>query len=65
MELVGCTKEVNEEKGCRGSPAHFRGSMEKECAHGMKEEEKISASLKIMGRPGFDPWVGKIPWRRK
>ena len=17
------------------------------------------------GRPGFDPWVGKIPWRRK
>ena len=18
-----------------------------------------------MGRPGFDPWVGKIPWRRK
>lgn len=50
MELVGCTKEVNEEKGCRGSPAHFRGSMEKECAHGMKEEEKISAALKIMGR---------------
>ena len=18
-----------------------------------------------MGRPGFDPWVGKIPWRRE
>ena len=18
-----------------------------------------------MGEPGFDPWVGKIPWRRK
>ena len=18
-----------------------------------------------VGRPGFDPWVGKIPWRRK
>ena len=17
------------------------------------------------GRPGFDPWIGKIPWRRK
>ena len=21
--------------------------------------------LPSMGRPGFDPWVGKIPWRRK
>ena len=22
-------------------------------------------NLPTMGRPGFDPWVGKIPWRRK
>ena len=22
-------------------------------------------SSMICGRPGFDPWVGKIPWRRK
>ena len=22
-------------------------------------------NLPAMGRPGFDPWVGKIPWRRK
>ena len=19
----------------------------------------------LLGRPGFDPWVGKIPWRRE
>lgn len=50
MELDGCTKEVNDEKGCGGNPAHFRGSMGKESSHWMKEEEKISASLKIMGR---------------
>ena len=18
----------------------------------------------ILGRPGFDPWIGKVPWRR-
>ena len=23
------------------------------------------ASVYQCGRPGFDPWVGKIPWRRK
>ena len=22
-------------------------------------------NLPAMGRPGFDPWVGKIPWRRE
>ena len=22
-------------------------------------------NLPAMQRPGFDPWVGKIPWRRK
>ena len=21
-------------------------------------------NLPAVGRPGFDPWVGKIPWRR-
>ena len=21
-------------------------------------------NLPAMGKPGFDPWVGKIPWRR-
>ena len=36
--------------GGGGDPAHFSGSMEKESSHRMKEEEKISASLKIMGR---------------
>ena len=50
MQLDGCTKEVNDEKGCRGNPAHFSGSMEKECSQRMKEEEEISVSLKIMGR---------------
>ena len=22
-------------------------------------------NLPVIGRPGFDPWVGKIPWRRE
>ena len=22
-------------------------------------------NLPAIGRPGFDPWVGKIPWRRE
>jgi len=34
---------------------------------------EVSASLVVQmvksplqcGRPGFDPWVGKIPWRRE
>jgi len=21
-------------------------------------------NLPVLGRPGFDPWVGKISWRR-
>ena len=25
----------------------------------------LGCNLKNDGRPGFDPWVGKIPWRRK
>ena len=24
---------------------------------------QIIKNLPVMGRPGFDPWVGKIPWR--
>ena len=24
-----------------------------------------AAACLLCGRPGFDPWVGKIPWRRK
>ena len=30
--------------------------------HGGSE---VKASACICGRPGFDPWVGMIPWRRK
>ena len=22
-------------------------------------------NLPVMGRPGFDPWVGKMPWKRE
>ena len=25
----------------------------------------LQSPLNSRGRPGFDPWVGKIPWRRK
>ena len=29
-------------------------------------EVKASACICLQcGRPGFDPWVGKMPWRRK
>ena len=30
-----------------------------------KEESTGKESGKECGRPGFDPWVGKIPWRRE
>ena len=26
---------------------------------------QLVKNLPAMRRPGFDPWVGKIPWRRK
>ena len=26
---------------------------------------QLVKNLPAMGRPGFDPWVGKIPWRRE
>ena len=26
---------------------------------------QLVKNLPAMLRPGFDPWVGKIPWRRK
>ena len=26
---------------------------------------QLVKNLPAMWRPGFDPWVGKIPWRRK
>ena len=26
---------------------------------------EVKASACNVGRPGFDPWVGKIPWRTK
>ena len=37
--------------------------------HGQKRKEKKKSSSgrlkKPESRPGFDPWVGKIPWKRK
>ena len=35
--------------------------------HSTKTKSKLVASSGCLqcGRPGFDPWVGKIPWRRK
>ena len=26
---------------------------------------EVKASASNAGKPGFDPWAGKIPWRRK
>ena len=26
---------------------------------------QLVKNLPAMGRPGFDPWIGKIPWRRE
>ena len=31
----------------------------------MTEQLSLSLGCLQWGRPGFDPWVGKIPWRRK
>ena len=31
----------------------------------IKRNISLKFSLLICGRPGFDPWVGKLPWRRK
>ena len=30
-----------------------------------RETHSISTPSKQCGRPGFDPWAGKIPWRRE
>ena len=31
----------------------------------VKDRKEIYYSSPQCGRPGFDPWVGKIPWRRE
>ena len=31
----------------------------------MIQNSFIALITVAMGRPGFDPWVGKIPWRRE
>ena len=38
--------------------------MKKKLAQTVKLEAACKVCLQC-GRPGFDPWVGKIPWRRK
>ena len=30
-----------------------------------KRTSLVAQLVKQCGRPGFDPWVGKIPWRRE
>ena len=37
-------------------------SVGKESAHVKKKKKKICPQCR---RPGFDPWIGKIPWRRE
>jgi len=32
---------------------------------GSSLKPQTAKNLPTMGRPGFDPWVGKIPWRKK
>ena len=34
-------------------------------ARGTSLEAKLVKNLLYKERPGFDPWVGKIPWRRE
>ena len=29
------------------------------------KDGRESALVQLCGRPGFDPWVGKIPWRKE
>ena len=33
-------------------------------SQGASLADQIVKNLPAFGRPGFDPWVGKIPWRR-
>ena len=35
------------------------------CQTGFPGGSEVKASACTCRRPGFDPWVGKIPWRRK
>ena len=35
------------------------------CGSAGKESACKKESACNVGRPGFDPWVGKIPWRRE
>ena len=32
---------------------------------GFPDGSEVKASASQCGKPGFDPWVGKIPWTRK
>ena len=36
------------------------------CIHGVRTSlvAQMVKNLPTVWRPGFDPWVGKIPWRR-
>ena len=46
---------------------HFYVWLSNTYLHSTKAESKLVASSGCLqcGRPEFDPWVGKIPWRRK
>ena len=34
------------------------------CSHWASVVAQLVKNPPAIGRPGFDPWVGKIPWRR-
>ena len=50
-----------------GSPALQADSLRTELSHltAASLEAQLVKNLPAMWRPGFNPWVGKVPWRRK
>ena len=70
--LVGWTKwQRNWDESRREEPGKcLDGSLKSECFRVQRQsrlavDQRCNHLLKAILRPRFDPWVGKIPWKRK
>ena len=60
MDLVECGVRIRH--AC--SMLHFRDDLLNVCVYsGVGGSDRKKKSYLQYGRPSFDPWVGKIPWR--
>ena len=56
-QIWGACSSVGKESVCNaGDPGSIPGSG--------RSPGEGRGYLRVRGRPGFDPWVGKIPWRK-